>query len=63
MCFSGVAHSDELLYLFPYKGMIMNEEEARISRQMVDLWTSFAAKGSVYKISKKGIHFKIVSFA
>ncbi|XP_055621644.1 glutactin-like isoform X2 [Toxorhynchites rutilus septentrionalis] len=43
----GVHHSDDLLYLFPYPPgqPELNEDDARMSRLMVDLWTSFATNG------------------
>lgn len=42
---SGVAHSDDLIYLFPDGEL--NEEEASVARTMVELWTNFATYGSV----------------
>lgn len=42
---SGVAHSDDLIYLFPDGEL--NEDEASVARTMVELWTNFATYGSV----------------
>ncbi|KAE8748642.1 Carboxyl/Cholinesterase 26 [Frankliniella occidentalis] len=42
--FSGVAHSDDLIYLFPDGDL--NEEEDATARTMVDLWTNFATFGA-----------------
>ena len=41
---SGVAHSDDLIYLFPADGDL-NEEEDATARTMVELWTNFATRG------------------
>ncbi|XP_021914303.1 liver carboxylesterase-like [Zootermopsis nevadensis] len=38
----GVAHSDDLIYLFPQPDAVLNKEDRVISRTMVDLWTNFA---------------------
>ncbi|XP_052121854.1 uncharacterized protein LOC113206932 [Frankliniella occidentalis] len=40
----GVAHSDDLIYLFPDGDL--NEEEDATARTMVDLWTNFATFGA-----------------
>ncbi|PNF36333.1 hypothetical protein B7P43_G00515 [Cryptotermes secundus] len=39
----GVAHSDDLLYLFPLPSVVLNSEDRAISRTVVELWTNFAA--------------------
>lgn len=43
----GVLHADELMYLFPgsFKDGNLNEDDKKVSQQMVDLWTSFASDG------------------
>lgn len=43
----GVSHSDDNLYIFPYPSSKsqLNEDDTRIAKIMVDLWTSFAANG------------------
>lgn len=44
--FAGVSHGDELPYLFPLETFITNhtltDDELKISRKMVELWTNFA---------------------
>ncbi|CAH1389389.1 unnamed protein product [Nezara viridula] len=42
----GVAHSDDLVYLFPMDNGTLNEIEMTIAYRMVKLWTNFAAKGN-----------------
>ncbi|XP_055691284.1 glutactin-like [Lutzomyia longipalpis] len=44
---SGVAHTDDLIYLFPWPEKVakLNEEDTKIAQLMVDLWTSFATTG------------------
>ncbi|XP_055626142.1 glutactin-like [Toxorhynchites rutilus septentrionalis] len=45
----GVHHEDDLLYLFPSPGEPeLNEEDTKMAKLMVDLWTSFAATGVPY---------------
>lgn len=43
----GVSHSDENIYLFPWpkSAAKLNEADTKISKKMVDLWTSFASNG------------------
>ncbi|KAL1124776.1 hypothetical protein AAG570_001397 [Ranatra chinensis] len=41
----GVAHSDDLIYLFPHGNGTLNEDEKIIARTMVELWTNFAIYG------------------
>ncbi|XP_055595744.1 glutactin-like isoform X2 [Uranotaenia lowii] len=43
----GVHHSDDMQYLFPYPPgePQLNEKDTKMSRLMVDLWTSFARTG------------------
>lgn len=38
----GVAHSDDLIYLFPQPNVVLNSEDRAISRTVVELWTNFA---------------------
>jgi hypothetical protein len=39
---TGVAHSDDLIYLFPQPNVVLNTEDRAISRTVVELWTNFA---------------------
>jgi hypothetical protein len=39
---TGVAHSDDLIYLFPQPNIVLNSEDRAISRTMIELWTNFA---------------------
>lgn len=39
--FTGVAHSDDLIYLFPYKDHIPNEHERKVIEHMTGLWAAF----------------------
>ena len=44
----GAAHGDEIIYLFqftPLAQMLPSQEDQDLSRQMLDLWTSFARSG------------------
>lgn len=43
----GVHHSDDLIYLFPYPKNIanLNDADRKMSKTLLDLWTSFAANG------------------
>ncbi|XP_059608241.1 glutactin-like [Phlebotomus argentipes] len=43
----GVSHSDDNLYLFPWpeSAANLNEEDTKMAKKMVDLWTSFAIDG------------------
>ncbi|XP_059608242.1 uncharacterized protein LOC132256077 [Phlebotomus argentipes] len=43
----GVAHSDDNIYLFPWPKSVakLNEEDTKIAKTLVDLWTSFATTG------------------
>lgn len=43
----GVSHSDDLIYLFPYPPDVaeLNEEDTKVAKMLVDLWTSFATNG------------------
>ncbi|KAI5704525.1 hypothetical protein M8J75_006310 [Diaphorina citri] len=41
----GVAHSDDLIYLFWDPTMPLNDREQKQARTMVDLWTNFATYG------------------
>lgn len=43
----GVHHSDDLIYLFPYPPNVakLNEQDTKVSKIIVDLWTSFAING------------------
>ncbi|XP_063236892.1 carboxylesterase 4A-like [Bacillus rossius redtenbacheri] len=42
----GVAHSDDLIYLFPHDDKNLSGPELAVARTMVQLWTNFAATGS-----------------
>nr|CAD7404580.1 unnamed protein product [Timema poppensis] len=42
----GVAHSDDLIYLFPHHDKNLSDAELAVANTMVDLWTNFAATGS-----------------
>ena len=42
---SGVAHADELLYMFNFPTYTNNATEAILSRRMLDVWTTFAKYG------------------
>lgn len=39
----GICHGDDLIYLFPTFNL--HDRDRRMSRKMVDLWTSFAIRG------------------
>lgn len=43
----GVAHSDELAYLFPYppQAANLNANDTEIAKHFVELWTSFVVHG------------------
>lgn len=46
----GVAHGDDLIYLFPMvknfiSSQIMNEYDQKIRKQMIKFWVSFASTG------------------
>ncbi|XP_073986767.1 juvenile hormone esterase-like isoform X2 [Rhodnius prolixus] len=41
----GVAHSDDLIYLFPYSKGNLSEEEMVVAKTMVELWSNFAIYG------------------
>lgn len=41
----GVAHSDDLVYLFWDEDKPLNDRELKVARTMVNLWTSFARHG------------------
>jgi acetylcholinesterase len=43
----GVHHTDDLQYLFPYppENTKLNEDDVKIAKRMVNLWTSFAETG------------------
>lgn len=43
----GVAHSDELIYLFPYppQAANLNANDTEIAKNLVELWTSFVVHG------------------
>lgn len=43
----GVTHSDDNIYLFPYPTQVtnLNKADTQMARQMVELWTTFAANG------------------
>ncbi|XP_014249629.1 fatty acyl-CoA hydrolase precursor, medium chain-like [Cimex lectularius] len=41
----GVAHSDDLIYLFPHKDGNLTQSEMQIAKTVVELWTNFAKNG------------------
>ncbi|KAK9510784.1 hypothetical protein O3M35_005496 [Rhynocoris fuscipes] len=41
----GVAHSDDLIYLFPFSKGNLTESEMVVAKTMVELWTNFAIYG------------------
>jgi carboxylesterase type B len=41
----GIAHADELLYLFAFPTYANNATEATLSKRMLQVWTTFAAYG------------------
>lgn len=43
----GVSHADDITYLFPYPVEFakLNENDTKMAKKMVDLWTSFAIDG------------------
>lgn len=43
----GIAHQDDLIYLFPYPPNVanLNAKDKQVAKQMVDLWTSFVRDG------------------
>uniref|UniRef100_A0A8D9DZ52 Carboxylesterase 1C n=1 Tax=Cacopsylla melanoneura TaxID=428564 RepID=A0A8D9DZ52_9HEMI len=47
----GVAHSDDLIYLFWDAEKPLNERELKVARSMVDLWTNFATHGRPFSDS------------
>lgn len=53
----GVAHSDELIYLFPYppQAANLNANDTEMAKSVVELWTSFVIHGRPYLESNK--HF------
>lgn len=49
----GVAHSDELLYLFPYtEDPTLNEKEKKVVEHITGLWYSFIVNGGYVWIRK-----------
>lgn len=42
----GVHHSDDNIYLFPHPHPDLNEEDTKMAKRMVDLWTSFVINGT-----------------
>ncbi|EAT48045.2 AAEL000918-PA, partial [Aedes aegypti] len=59
----GVHHSNDLLYLFPYSPgePKLNERDTRMTKLMVDLWTSFAATGVPKSELSGGVEWKSMS--
>ncbi|XP_046687175.1 juvenile hormone esterase-like, partial [Homalodisca vitripennis] len=43
----GVAHSNDLLYLFPNTEGSLNSADREVAKTVVELWTSFASNGQV----------------
>lgn len=41
----GVHHSDDNIFLYPFPHPELNEEDAKMAKRMVDLWTSFVIDG------------------
>lgn len=47
----GVSHGDEIMSLFCAEGLVvLFGEDLKVSKVMVDMWTSFAITGYVYNI-------------
>lgn len=46
---AGVDHADEMIYLFiypfPSQPPLLNDEEEKLSRKMIQVWTNFAKYG------------------
>ena len=42
---SGVTHGDDLIYLFSTGLFTFTDEDTKVRKQMVDLWTNFAIYG------------------
>lgn len=44
----GVSHSDDLIHMFPHPPNVagLNEEDTKMAKIIVDLWTSLAANGT-----------------
>ena len=43
--FVGVTHGDDLIYLFSTGLFTFNDEDTKVRKQMVELWTNFAIYG------------------
>lgn len=41
----GVHHSDDNIYMYPWPHPNLNEEDLKMAKRMVDLWTSFVIDG------------------
>lgn len=54
----GVAHSDDLIYLFPYPqdSSKFNEDDTKMAQTLVDLWTSFAIDGTPKLSTNNGVN-------
>jgi Carboxylesterase family len=52
--FSGVCHADELLVMFSNNLLppLVDADDIKVSKMLVDLWTSFSSKGSVHYLFK-----------
>ena len=42
---SGVTHGDDLIYLFSTGLFTFTDEDTKVRKQMVELWTNFAIYG------------------
>ena len=49
--FVGVTHGDDLIYLFSTGLFTFNDEDTKVRKQMVELWTNFAIYGWVKNFS------------
>jgi hypothetical protein len=47
--FAGITHSDELIYLYPRVGNVLNEEDTKIAKLMVQIFGNFITSGYAYK--------------
>lgn len=57
----GACHGDDMVYLFRFMfshKMPMDSLDCRVSRAMIDIWTSFAAKSDPNCPSLEGVKFE-----
>ncbi|XP_059477475.1 carboxylesterase 1E-like [Neocloeon triangulifer] len=51
----GITHSDELIYLYPREGRKLNDEDTKIAKLMVQIFTNFIISGNPSSIPLEGV--------